>query len=63
VWEGSVSVFKVDHAETDTCFAWSSPVEGSDNRKFYAVLKIPPVETAQDAVKASIIDDYRNRGY
>ena len=58
-WEGSVSVFKVDHPDTDTCYAWSSPIEGSDNRKFYAVLKIPPVETAADAVRAAIVSDYR----
>lgn len=59
VWEGSVSVFSVDHPDTDTCYAWSYPIEGSDKRKFYAVLKIPPVETAADAVRAAIVNDYR----
>ena len=37
-WEGMVEVFDVDHPDTDTCYAWSSPVEGSERRKFYAVL-------------------------
>ncbi len=59
VWEGMVSVFKVDHAKADTCFAWSSPIGGSDKRKFYAVLKIPPVDSPKDAIKASIVSDYK----
>ena len=59
VWDGSISIFKVDHPDADTCYAWSAPIEGSENRKFYAVLKIPPVETAADAVRAAIVSDYR----
>lgn len=60
VWEGSVSVFSVDHTEADTCYAWSSPIEGSDRRKFYAVLKIAPVDGPGAAVRASIVSDLRN---
>lgn len=59
-WEGSVSVFSVDHPEADTCYAWSSPVEGSDRRKFYAILKKPPVDSPEAAVRASIVRDYRS---
>ena len=59
-WDGVVHVFWVsDHPSATTCFAWSSPVENSDRRRFYAVLKQPPVATANDAVRASIITDYR----
>ena len=58
-WEGIIEVFDVDHPDTDTCYAWSSPVEGSDRRKFYAVLKIPPINSPEAAVRASIIRDYR----
>lgn len=61
VWAGVVTVFSVDHPETDTCYAWSSPVEGSDRRKFYAVLKKPPVDSPEAAVRASIVSDYRGR--
>ena len=61
-WHGEVTIFDVDHPQTNTCFTWSSPVEGSENRKFYAVLKIPPIETAADAVRASIISDFRSSG-
>lgn len=58
-WEGVVLVFSVDHPEADTCYAWSSPIEGSNRRKFYAVLKIPPVDSPEAAVRASIVSDYR----
>ncbi len=58
-WEGMVEVFDVDHPDTDTCYAWSSPVEGSDRRKFYAVLKVTPIDSPEVAVRASIVKDYR----
>ena len=60
-WEGVVEVFDVDHPDTDTCYAWSSPVEGSERRKFYAVLKVPPIDSPERAVRASIVKDYRER--
>ncbi len=59
VWQGTVHVFDVDHPDTDTCYVWSSPIEGSDKRKFYAVLHIPPVDSPEKAVRASIIQDYK----
>ena len=42
-------------------YAWSAPVEGSEKRKFYAVLHLGPIRSAQDAVKAAIVADERNR--
>ena len=60
VWEGDVFVFDLeDHRTAKNCYAWSSPVKGSKKRRFYAVLHDGPVESAQDAVKASIIEDYK----
>ena len=59
-WEGVVHVFDLEgHPEADTCYAWSAPVEGSDNRKFYAVLHIPPVDSPEKAVRAAIVSDFR----
>lgn len=59
-WEGSVQVFDLTgHPEADKCYAWSSPIEGSEKRKFYAVLNIPPVDSPEKAVRASIIQDFR----
>jgi hypothetical protein len=61
IWDGAVSVFSVDHPEADTCYAWSSPVEGSERRNFYAVLKKPPLDSPEAAVRAAIINDYRSK--
>ena len=56
VWEGSVHVFDIrDHPEANTCYSWSSPVKDSTKRRYYAILKLPPVESPSDAVKASIV--------
>ena len=61
VWQGDLYVFDLqDHPKAKTCYAWSSPVEGSDRRRFYAVLEVPPVVSAVDAVRASIVSDYRD---
>ena len=41
-WEGIVHVFELDgHPEATRAYAWSSPVEGSTKRRFFAVLHIP----------------------
>jgi len=60
VWQGIVHEFRINgHSDTDTCYAWSSSIEGSERRKFYAVLKVPPVNSPQDAVRAAIVVDYK----
>jgi hypothetical protein len=60
VWEGIVHVFKVDgHPTASMCYAWSSPIEGSDRRRFHAVLRLPPIKTPHDAVRASIVADHQ----
>jgi hypothetical protein len=60
VWQGIVHIFDIkDNALTTRCYAWSSPVEGSKTRRFYAVLHIPPVDSPQKAVRASIVHDFK----
>ena len=60
VWQGDVHIFDLeDHPKAKICYAWSSPIDGSDNRKFYAVLHIPPVESPADAVRASIVKEFK----
>ncbi len=62
VWEGVVSVLAIEgHQMSKRCYAWSSPIEGSKKRKFYAVLHIPPIDSPEKAVKASIVRDYKPR--
>ena len=63
VWQGVVHVFKVEgHLKTDKCYAWSSPIEGSKKRRYYTVLKIPPIDSPQKAVRAAIAYDYKKIG-
>jgi hypothetical protein len=60
VWEGVVHVFDLDgHPTAKRAYAWSSPVEGSDRRKFFAVLHVPPVMSPVDAVRAAIVSNHR----
>jgi len=61
VWEGVVHTFDLsDHTSAKRCYAWSSLVEGTNKRKFYAVLHQAPVTLSQDAVRAAIVSDYKN---
>jgi len=61
VWEGVVHTFIIDHPDTDKCYAWYSPIEGSNKRKYYAVLHVPPVDSPLAAVRASIAAEYQNQ--
>jgi hypothetical protein len=55
VWVGVVHVFQVHgHPKTHKAYAWSSPIEGSDKRRFFAVLHVPPVTSPSEAVRAAI---------
>jgi len=55
VWEGVVHIFDLQgHRSADRCYAWSSQVEGSDQRRFFAVLRTPPVASPADAVRAAL---------
>jgi hypothetical protein len=41
VWDGIVHVFDLEgHPTATRAYAWSSPIEGSDERGFYAVLHV-----------------------
>ena len=62
VWEGEVHVFDLDgHPKATRAYAWSSPVDGSDRRRFYAVLHLGPIRSARDAVRAAIVAEHRTR--
>jgi hypothetical protein len=50
VWEGVVHVFNLNgHPRATRAYAWSSPVEGSDKRRFYAVLHLGGIRSPLDA--------------
>src|SRR5687767_1840177 len=55
VWEGDVEVFNVTgHPRARRAYAWSVD-EGTPQERFTAVLEIPPVKSALDAVKVAIV--------
>ena len=60
VREGVVHVFDlVGHPNATRAYAWSSPIEGSTKRRFFAVLHQPPVDSPQAAVRAAIVAEQR----
>jgi hypothetical protein len=62
VWEGIVHVFKIyGHPQASQAYAWSSPIEGSDKRRFFAVLHAPPITSPVEAVRAAIVQEHRSK--
>jgi hypothetical protein len=61
VWEGIVHVFDIEgHPKATRAYAWSSPIEGSTKRRFFAVLHMGPIKSPVDAVRAAILAEHRN---
>ena len=58
-WEGEVEVFAVTgQPKAAHAYAWEHETD-EGNRAFVAVLGVPPVNSAQDAVRASIAAEHR----
>lgn len=56
VWEGVVHVFDLaGHPTATRAYAWSSPIEGSDKRRFFAVLHTGRINSPIEAVRAAIV--------
>ena len=54
VWEGVVRVFDLEgHPQATRAYAWSSPIEGTERRRFYAVLHLDDIRSPLDAVRAA----------
>jgi hypothetical protein len=61
VWDGVVEVFDlVGHPKTHRVYAWSHETEKPGKPKHVTVLHIAPVISPQTAVRAAIIQEYRN---
>jgi hypothetical protein len=58
VWEGDIEVFAVAHKLSRTVYAWSEASTGT-KRRFFAVLAVPPIDSAAKAVQGSIFADLR----
>jgi hypothetical protein len=62
VWDGVVHVFTIHgHPKAKCAYAWSSPIEGSDKRRFFTVLRLPPVTSPSEAVRAAIVAEQREK--
>lgn len=62
VWQGEVEVFKVrGHPGAKRAYAWSH-ADGDDDaeRRFVAVLELPPVTSPETAVKAAVMHEIRS---
>jgi hypothetical protein len=63
VWEGIVHVFDLEaHMTATRAYAWSSAIEGSDKRRFFAVLHQGPVKSPAEAVRAAIVAETKQGG-
>jgi len=55
VWDGAVSLFGVTgHPAATMCYAWSVQEPESTARVLYAVLRMEPIDSSRDAVRASL---------
>ncbi len=60
VWEGTVHVFALEgHPTATRAYAWSSPIEGSTKRRFFAVLHMGGIKSPADAVRAAIVAEHK----
>ncbi len=62
VWQGAVHIFDLaDNPKATRAYAWSSPIEGSTKRRFFAVLHIPPITSPVEAVRTAIAQEHRSK--
>jgi hypothetical protein len=63
VWEGVAHVFDlVGHPTSTRAYAWSSPIEGSTKRRFFAVLHSALINSPLEAVRAAIVVESHHEG-
>jgi hypothetical protein len=63
VWVSNVHIFDLKgNRKATRAYAWSSPIEGSTRRRFFAVLHIPPITSPVEAVRAAIVAEHRSKG-
>jgi hypothetical protein len=60
VWEGVVYIFDLEgNSKATRAYAWSSPIEGSPKRRFFAVLHLDGVRSPLDAVRSASAEEHR----
>lgn len=62
VWEGVVHVFDLaGHSKATRAYAWSSPIEDSTKRRFFAVLHTERINSPVEAVRTAIVAEHRSK--
>jgi hypothetical protein len=61
VWEGMVLIFDLRDSPSGVtrAYAWSHAIDGTERRRFFAVLHIPPIDSPVNAVRAAIVAEAR----
>ena len=64
VWDGVVEVFHLEgHPKTDRIYAWIPATDDpAKPKRHVTVLHIPPVISPQTAVKAAIVQEFKEHG-
>ncbi len=64
VWDGVVQVFDLkEHPTAHRVYAWAHDTDDPNNpRRHVTVLHLHPIKSAADAVRASIVQEFRTRG-
>jgi hypothetical protein len=64
VWDGTVEVFDLEgHPDASRVYAWAHDTDDPANpRHHITVLHIHPIKSARDAVRAAIVQEFRNLG-
>ena len=61
VWDGVVQVFDLaGNSKATRAYAWSSPIEGSTKRRFFAVQPTERINSPAEAVRAAIVAEQRS---
>ena len=62
IWQGDVEVFELlGHPKAKRGYGWGHVTgEHDQGRRYFTVLELPPVDSAQAAVKAAIMSEIKN---
>jgi len=61
VWDGVVEVFDlIGHPKTHRAYAWTHQTDKPGDVRYITVLHVPPAISPETAVRAAIIQEYRN---
>jgi hypothetical protein len=62
IWDGTVEVFDLSgHPQANTAYAWAHDTDDPNNpKRRVAVLHVPPVVSPITAVRAALLQEYRD---